>query len=221
MFFKLNTLTSLTSQQIFLVVVFSTLIFPSSSLSLGTKNLKEQIGAVLPPRNGVGASAEACFNVMSLSSQLEEQNPTLNPATHNMKKSSGSWKVEFSDAPPPSNGQLGPFVGTAIQKIDTATKTYSNILDLPPIKVQLDASYSPLDSSRLKVSFEMLTFTIFGKQLIKKSLPTGTTRTWCLTYVDDDTRIVRAGAAGGKVNGGERRREERRGEERRGEERRG
>ena len=203
----------LSLQHVFLVVLATVLIFPSSSSSLspgtGTTSrslstLKKQIGAVLPPRNGVGASAEACSKVTSLSSQLEELNPTLNPATDNMKKSSGSWKVEFSDAPPPSNGQLGPFVGTAIQKIDTATKTYSNILDLPPIKVQLDASYSPLDSSRLKVSFETLSFTLFGKQLIKKSLPTGTTRTWCLTYVDDDTRIVRAGAAGGKVNGGER-----------------
>ncbi|GMI15343.1 hypothetical protein TrLO_g10514 [Triparma laevis f. longispina] len=183
----------------FLLVLLSLQITTVNTLSI--PQLKSQIASILPPRNGVGASAKVCSSILSLSSKLEDLNPTSNPATSNIELSSGSWKVEFSDAPPPSNGQLGPFVGLAIQKISTETQTYSNILSLPPIKVQLDASYTPLDSSRLKVTFETLEFRLLDKQIIKKSLPKGTTRIWCLTYVDSDTRIVRAGAAGGKVKG--------------------
>ena len=43
----------------------------------------------------------------------------------------GCWRVIYSTAPPPSNGQLfGPICGTAFQSIDKEEKTYENVLAL-------------------------------------------------------------------------------------------
>ena len=53
----------------------------------------------------------------------------------------GTWKVRFSDAPPPSNGALGPFRGRAFQVVDVDSRTYSNELSVGPLDVKLSATY--------------------------------------------------------------------------------
>lgn len=47
-----------------------------------------------------------------------------------------------------------------------------------------------------KVDFESLTLSLFGVPLFTQKFKEGTSRTWKMTYLDDDTRIVRAGKTG-------------------------
>ena len=72
---------------------------------------------------------------------------------------------------------------------------------LGPLVVTLFATFEPESDEKLKVCFESIEFRLFGAKIINSEFPEGTTRIWCLTYVDEDTRVVRAGAAGGLVNG--------------------
>jgi hypothetical protein len=45
----------------------------------------------------------------------------------------GTWHVWYTDCPPPSNGKLGPFQGTAGQAIEGSdTRAYKNLLSVPP-----------------------------------------------------------------------------------------
>ena len=47
-----------------------------------------------------------------------------------------------------------------------------------------------------KVTFLRLNFNLFGNQLISKAFPDGVSRVWRTTYLDQNTRIVRAGRTG-------------------------
>ena len=60
--------------------------------------------------------------------ELEARNPT--PVSDCVAALEGAWQVRFSDAPPPSNGALGPLRGRAFQIVDVASRSYSNELAL-------------------------------------------------------------------------------------------
>eukprot|EP00563_Minutocellus_polymorphus_P021014 CAMPEP_0197734106 /NCGR_PEP_ID=MMETSP1434-20131217/44251_1 /TAXON_ID=265543 /ORGANISM="Minutocellus polymorphus, Strain CCMP3303" /LENGTH=320 /DNA_ID=CAMNT_0043321513 /DNA_START=28 /DNA_END=990 /DNA_ORIENTATION=- len=47
-----------------------------------------------------------------------------------------------------------------------------------------------------KVDFKTITISLFGIPLLKNTFPESTGRVWKMTYLDDDTRIVRAGRTG-------------------------
>ena len=47
-----------------------------------------------------------------------------------------------------------------------------------------------------KVDFESITLSLFQVPLFTQQFKAGTSRTWKMTYLDDDTRIVRAGKTG-------------------------
>ena len=47
-----------------------------------------------------------------------------------------------------------------------------------------------------KVTFLRLNFNLFGKRVLRKDFPAGVARVWRTTYLDNDTRIVRAGGTG-------------------------
>jgi len=177
----------------------------------------------------------------------------------------GRWKVLYTTAPPPSNGQLGPFVGVAKQEIDLETNSYKNILEVGDnswLSAVLQATWaewngellqeknakgnkewksgvvevddddvennyaianngtSPFESllsaifgeekkkkdergsvvdygaTSWKVDFKSITINFFGIPLLKNTFPDDTARVWKMTYLDDDTRIVRAGRTG-------------------------
>ena len=62
-----------------------------------------------------------------------------------------------SNAPPPSNGQLGPFQGSSEQAIATQGDSYKNILRLPPnskdgewLAVVLDGIWEDWDGIEIK-----------------------------------------------------------------------
>ena len=69
---------------------------------------------------------------------LEACNPNSSPNTS--PGFFGQWHVWYTDCPPPSNGQLGPFQGTAEQVIDQTSsesnepqpRSYRNLLKVPP-----------------------------------------------------------------------------------------
>ena len=141
----------------------------------------------------------------------------------------GSWSVEYTDASAPSNGQLGPFAGFAYQVVDLESGRYANVLKVPPndwLTATLEATWKEWDgvliqddsnhSNELTVSetpdrnqdygatswvvtFESLTIKIFGFPVLSQKFK-NTKRVWRTTYVDENTRIVRAGRTGEKTD---------------------
>ena len=142
----------------------------------------------------------------------------------------GTWIVDFTTAPPPSNGQLGPFSGIARQQVSLDSGTYRNLLSVPPndwLTASLDATWQEWDGRYLDdddsqevpsvatitgnsnsddddddiggscwiVTFESLTLRLFGVPLFTKKFE-NVQRIWRTTYVDEETRIVRAGRTG-------------------------
>ena len=128
----------------------------------------------------------------------------------------GSWIVDYTTAPPPSNGQLGPFRGVARQVVSLKDGTYRNLLSVPPndwLTASLDATWEEWDGKYLdeesptkdttphvggscwKVTFDSLTIRLFGIPLFTNKFD-NVQRIWRTTYVDDQTRIVRAGKTG-------------------------
>ena len=112
----------------------------------------------------------------------------------------GYWRVIYSTAPPPSNGQLfGPICGTAFQSIDKEEKTYENVLALGNwLTLRLKATYEILENTnenRWTVSFRSIQVELFEKKepVFVKAFPKGTTREWLTTFQDDEWRVVRAG----------------------------
>lgn len=116
--------------------------------------------------------------------------------------SNGTWRVAFTNAPPPSNGMLGPFKGESFQVVDAASMAYENILAVPPeswLRVRLRARYEALrdvdaSGATWKVTFETVKLRAFQRFDVFEKSFTGdaTTRIWRTTYVDDNLRIVRA-----------------------------
>ena len=166
-------------------------------------------------------------------SQMESLCPLKEPARN--ERMGGRWIVDYTTAPPPSNGKLGPFVGVARQEIDLDSKTYVNYLSVPGddlskewLSAKLVANYEEWDGTPLtddrttntntvntqqppnpsisdeiidhgatswKVNFDTLTIRLFGIPIISQNL-SGKSRIWKMSYLDDQTRIVRAGRTG-------------------------
>uniref|UniRef100_A0A7S4FCQ3 Plastid lipid-associated protein/fibrillin conserved domain-containing protein n=1 Tax=Chrysotila carterae TaxID=13221 RepID=A0A7S4FCQ3_CHRCT len=138
--------------------------------------------------------------IESAAAALESQNSVLRPATRDLSALDGRWRVRFSDAPPPSNGALGPFVGEPFQIVDSRSQSYVNELGFlnGALKVELAADFEPSSDTALRVCFRTLRLVAFGVPLPAFNFPAGTERTWLLTYTDDEMRLVRAGVDGGR-----------------------
>ena len=162
---------------------------------------REVMSAVAGTENGLNCTESQRVEIESGITRLEKLNPTPNPALSPLVD--GNWRVVYSTAPPPSNGSLGPFKGTAFQDISLADNSYANVLTVPPndwLGATLVAGWKALksddndddDEQRLwVVDFKSVTVRLFGFDLFTKTF-TDTTRVWDQTYVDDDTRVVRA-----------------------------
>lgn len=113
----------------------------------------------------------------------------------------GTWRVLYTNAPPPSDGTLGPLRGESFQVVDASKRRYENVLSVPPeswLRVILRARYEPMDEvdpRTWKVRFEDVTVRLFDRfDVVKKTFdPNSTTRIWQTTYLDENCRIVRAG----------------------------
>lgn len=157
--------------------------------------------------------------------QIEAHNSNAEPNRSPLYK--GIWHVWYTNCPPPSNGKLGPFQGSAEQDITpVGSNTYNNILRLPSHSgdnewltvvlrgiwedwngIELDSDSDVLGSKTedmdwgaafWKVTFKKLEFSLFGNQFASIDFPPDTARIWRTTYLDETTRIVRAGRTGRK-----------------------
>ena len=130
----------------------------------------------------------------------------------------GPWIVLYTDAPPPSNGQLLFWKGIAKQVINLEGGRYRNELYVDNdqdawLTAILDARWEEWDgvyldksgdsslgidfgSSTWKVTFESLTISLFGVSIFRQQFNQVTARIWKMTYLDDQTRVVRAGKTG-------------------------
>eukprot|EP00746_Dinoflagellata_sp_MGD_P060311 gnl/MRDRNA2_/MRDRNA2_256074_c0_seq1.p1 gnl/MRDRNA2_/MRDRNA2_256074_c0~~gnl/MRDRNA2_/MRDRNA2_256074_c0_seq1.p1 ORF type:complete len:231 (-),score=31.94 gnl/MRDRNA2_/MRDRNA2_256074_c0_seq1:8-607(-) len=135
--------------------------------------------------------------IEALTRDLERLNTTPNPAQSSSV--AGTWRVRYSTAPPPSNGQLGPLFGEALQSINLDTGVYANELLIgspqkPWINAKLIADWDDMDDGiAWKVNFRKITLSFFGLDVFTKTFDEGTSRIWMTTYLDEDMRIVRAG----------------------------
>ena len=213
------------------------------------KSAKEQINqAISNTDKGRSASEQQRSQITSYLSHLESLCPLMEPARSPLMD--GPWIVLYTDAPPPSNGQLGPLKGVAKQVIDLQKGTYKNELYVGGtgtdedqnawLSAVLEATWKEWDGVYLdndgerenggenendgeasdtssnantassstppaiidhgattwRVDFVSLTLSIFQLPIFTQNFQKGTARTWKMTYLDEDTRIVRAGKTG-------------------------
>lgn len=207
----------------------------SSSLSSATEaaaiaQAKQQIEQVISNTDKGRSSSltpSQRSQILTKLSALEAICPLDEPARD--VRMDGPWIVMYTDAPPPSNGRLGPFKGVAKQVIDLKEGTYKNELYvggdgkdedenawlsavLMATWKEWDGVYLDHDSTETaivddgksvdygattwRVDFISLTLSLFQIPLFTQKFKAGTARTWKMTYLDDDTRIVRAGKTG-------------------------
>ena len=167
--------------------------------SSGTADLKKSILALLEPFGDPALRVpDTEFRLIDEQCRLlEARNPA--PGADALEALQGCWKVRYSNAPPPSNGALGPVRGAAFQVVDSAARSYVNELTLfDAVTVAVRASFEPRADDELRVTFEAIEVAAFGTRLFSKPFPPGVERTWCLTYTDAATRVVRAGVDGGR-----------------------
>ncbi|CAB9518026.1 expressed unknown protein [Seminavis robusta] len=198
----------------------------ASSSVTEVDSLKGQVEELIIVTQGKAAAIHLLDPIFE---QIESQNTVEAPNRDPNFK--GRWHVWFTDCPPPSNGQLGPFQGSAEQDIVAQGNEYNNILRLPSnsrddqwLTVVLDGIWEDWDGKELsdgddsdsstggsfstplegtdwgakywKVTFLRLNFSLFGNLLLSKDFPAGVARVWRSTYLDDDTKIVRASRTG-------------------------
>jgi hypothetical protein len=128
---------------------------PTPKLTSGAANsidnIKIQIlDAIDPTKRGLSATADQRSLIETKIRILEAACPLIAPARD--PRMGGGWEVLYTTAPPPSNGQLGPFVGVAKQFIDLEGGGYSNILQVGEnnwLSAVLDASWEEWDGSLL------------------------------------------------------------------------
>ena len=93
-------------------------------------DLKSKIRTeIAPTKRGLSTTTTQSQNIETLIQSLESKCPLSEPARSPLM--GGSWIVDYTTAPPPSNGKLGPFVGFARQRIDLDKRTYVNYLSVP------------------------------------------------------------------------------------------
>ncbi len=102
----------------------------SATSTSAANDLKTQIEKEFEGTNrGLNASPEKVSQIDALVQKLEAECPLPEPARSPLM--GGKWIVDYTTAPPPSNGKLGPFAGIARQIIDLDAGTYSNYLSVP------------------------------------------------------------------------------------------
>mmetsp|Transcript_22051 Transcript_22051/g.46454 ORF Transcript_22051/g.46454 Transcript_22051/m.46454 type:complete len:299 (-) Transcript_22051:258-1154(-) len=119
------------------------------------KDLKSQIeNEIKSTKRGLSASPEERTKINSLVQSLESLCPYDEPAR--MPEMEGKWIVDYTTAPPPSNGKLGPFEGIARQIINLDEGTYINYLSVPGniekefLSARLEATFEEWDGQLLE-----------------------------------------------------------------------
>ena len=130
---------------------------------------------------------EACVTAGKKPDEFIEQLEKVQQSLENPNRSKGflgKWNVWYTDCPPPSNGKLGPFQGTAGQVIESSdTKLYQNLLTVPPsnwLTATLDGVWEEWDGALLMDKGEE-TPTIMAADELTKHVDWGATH-WKVTF---------------------------------------
>lgn len=190
---------------------------PSYSLPTVLKATSTTVNDVLTLARQIEDRVAAGRDPEDLLCSLEELNAVNEPNRSPLFL--GEWHVWYTNCPPPSNGQLGPFQGSAGQVIqDSSTRSYQNLLAVPPndwLTATLEGLWEDWDGVYLdnavstqsltnkdwgaahwKVTFLRLKIALLGYTVFNKEFPPRTARVWRTTYLDDEIRVVRAGKTG-------------------------
>jgi hypothetical protein len=107
----------------------------SSSVVANTVATSNEIMTVKDLATRIESCVQAGDNPATWIDQLETStsNTTITDQPNRAPGFLGTWHVWYTDCPPPSNGKLGPFQGTAGQAIEGSdTRAYKNLLSVPP-----------------------------------------------------------------------------------------
>jgi hypothetical protein len=135
----------------------SSTMMPSEK-KLNVEKVKEDIRSKIEStQRGLSGTFAEKQSIDSLIQSLEKE-CIKEPARSTLMD--GKWIVDYTTAPPPSNGKLGPFVGVARQIIDLDRGTYVNYLSVPGsiekewLSACLDASFQEWDGILLENKIE-------------------------------------------------------------------
>ena len=128
------------------------------------ENNKDQLlVACIQAKSGINVSNEEKDSVEEVIQSVEQyQDKDANIEDLAM----GYWRVIYSTAPPPSNGQvIGPIVGTAFQSINKDNATYENVLAVGNwLTLRLKATYEVLENNRWTVTFKSIQVELLKKE---------------------------------------------------------
>lgn len=148
----------------------------------------------------VGVPVHVQRHINDIAREMESLNPMPDAASAQKQALQGTWRVRYTNCVPPSNGQLGPWIGEPFQVVDIDSASYQNRLGFfgRNVELVLSARWRERDSESWFVTFETIGLELFGQALPTIRFPAGTQKTWCMTYTDADTRLVRAGSEGAR-----------------------
>jgi len=170
---------------------------PASPDDAAESPIEELLVAIDGTQGGRAASPQLRQRVEELIRRVEEMDRRPESETAKAQLLDGAWEVRYTTAPPPSNGQLGPFGGVAVQRIDMSNTAYVNELSIPSpekpwLTARLQATWDVLDERTWKVQFQSIRLALGSFVLMNQSFE-NTTRIWVTTYLSESLRIVRAG----------------------------
>jgi hypothetical protein len=125
-----------------------------SEKTMNVRKLKENIQSKIDStQRGLSGTVAEKQSIDRLIQRLEGECYIKEPARSTLM--GGKWIVDYTSAPPPSNGKLGPFIGVARQIIDLDQRTYVNYLSVPGniekewLSARLEASFQEWDGTLL------------------------------------------------------------------------
>jgi len=154
--------------------------------------LKEQLRALCKKtNNGVDAPAEQVKQIENVAEELNQLNPTKNPAKSRLLQ--GKWRLLYSNVPGPSSGKLGPFMADVYQQIDIDARRIYNILELGPdwaLRGALEADSEILNNNTWRITFDFVYNKLAGNEIQRKTFENVEKRLWKMTYLDDNFRVL-------------------------------
>ena len=169
------------------------------------------VAARAGPKNGVGASPDQRAVIEGRLDELCALNPTPEPAVELLRPPfrffDGTFALIYTNTAGGSSGKLGPFVGDVTQTFEgmrdlddmgfSRRGIFSNAAQFGPLRTSLRARCERRSDSKLAITFEELSVSLFGVQVQSKQFEPGgkgTKGSWDLRYMDEDLRVLQTNA---------------------------
>jgi len=163
------------------------------------------------PKNGVGATEEQAKEIHAAIEELVGLSSLTEPAYDLMKPPytyfDGTFELVYTNTKGGSSGKIGPFVGRVTQTFEgirdldgmgfSRRGIFLNAVELGPLTASLRARCESRSETSLAITFEEMTLSLFGVQVMKKPFELnskGSKGMWDIKYMDPDTRILKTNA---------------------------